>query len=349
MNAVDPLPPLAWRYVAALLGEEAARALLRSGTKPKDGDIPAKLRGDISFADAWMRMLEYILAQGDESYGQAPRPVPPGQFDLHIGIMCHGTDVRAALRRFVDVSKLVRDDINVEVHARKSWLEVSVCTEGDPDPTRDIYHEVFAVVLHCALRWMTGERITVSHVRAPPLPLGIPNSFVTVLACPIRREGRGVTLYYASEAQRLPILPVKLGRLGAVPIDQFMRELRALREPVVGSIRDPGETGRRVHSILARERLNAPQVAKRLNVSSATLRRRLADEGTSFREIVSSQRRANAEMLLATNQPVADIAVELGFSDERSFRRACLDWFGVGPAQHRRRLLEGHGVVADHV
>lgn len=340
--AADSLPQLAVRYVAALLGDESARECLAAAEERPEVDMPAALRGDISYSQAWTQMRDRIFAIGDESYGLAPQPLHPGHFDLHIGIMCHGKDVQGALRRFVNVSHLIRPDFDVHVHKRRNMLEVSLCLHGPASPVRDIYHEVYAVVLHCALRWMTGEAIHAAHVRAAPPPPGIENTFVTVLSCPIRREGTGVTLYYPLAAGDLPILPVKLGRLGAVPIGQFMRELRSLHVPEQ-SAGGRSETRRRVETILARESLGAEAVARRLGLSVATLRRRLGDEGVSFREITTEMRKTLVTTLIESGQPFSDIASELGFSDERSFRRACTDWFGMNPARYRQTILSRQG------
>lgn len=70
------------------------------------------------------------------------------------------------------------------------------------------------------------------------------------------------------------------------------------------------------------------RVAKALGASERTLQRRLAGEGTSFREVVDDARRRRAEAMLASGTPAAAIADALGFSDIRSFRRAFRRWNG---------------------
>ena len=71
-------------------------------------------------------------------------------------------------------------------------------------------------------------------------------------------------------------------------------------------------------------------------MSVPTLRRRLADRGTSFRHICDDLRRDAAEMLLLGDKSVEDIAEHLGMSDARCFRRACNSWFGQSPSELRR-------------
>ncbi|NNU16149.1 helix-turn-helix transcriptional regulator [Parvularcula sp. ZS-1/3] len=78
------------------------------------------------------------------------------------------------------------------------------------------------------------------------------------------------------------------------------------------------------------------EVAMALDVSPATLRRRLAEEGTSFREVAADLMIERADALLATSLPLAEIGERLGFSDVRSFNRAYRAQTGVTPAAARR-------------
>jgi AraC-like DNA-binding protein len=78
------------------------------------------------------------------------------------------------------------------------------------------------------------------------------------------------------------------------------------------------------------------EVAAALDMSSATLRRRLAEEGQRFRDLRAEMILERADTLLATNMPLADVALRLGFSDLRSFNRAYRTWRGVTPAKARK-------------
>lgn len=73
-------------------------------------------------------------------------------------------------------------------------------------------------------------------------------------------------------------------------------------------------------------------VAARLGLSVATLRRRLEEEGESFRAIRHRVLNARAKARLAEIRHVAQVAEELGFSDPRSFARAFAAWNGLSPA-----------------
>lgn len=84
-------------------------------------------------------------------------------------------------------------------------------------------------------------------------------------------------------------------------------------------------------------KLPAPEtIAQLFHISPATLRRRLQEESTSYAKIRSDCQRECAEYLLTvTELTVQEIAVQLGFGDDRAFRRAFRGWNGCSPAQFR--------------
>ena len=77
-------------------------------------------------------------------------------------------------------------------------------------------------------------------------------------------------------------------------------------------------------------------VANALNTSVRTLRRKLRDESTSFREVVDELRKEAAiRYLRDTELSVEDVAELLGFSDAANFRHAFRRWTSAAPSQFR--------------
>lgn len=85
------------------------------------------------------------------------------------------------------------------------------------------------------------------------------------------------------------------------------------------------------------ERLPQRDLAHRINISERTLRRRLVQLDTSFRIVSDEARYAKAKELLAKpDATVADVAIAVGYSDARAFRRAFKRWSGQAPADFRK-------------
>ena len=76
-------------------------------------------------------------------------------------------------------------------------------------------------------------------------------------------------------------------------------------------------------------------IARDLGMSERTLRRRLKDEGESFRDILKRVRRAVCEIYLSEgNRSMSEIAGLLGYSEHSAFSRAFRDWFGMAPTEY---------------
>ena len=78
------------------------------------------------------------------------------------------------------------------------------------------------------------------------------------------------------------------------------------------------------------------RLARRLHMSARTLHRRLAEESTTFRQVVSEVRQELAERHLREGKlAIAEIAFLLGFSEASAFHRAFKRWTGLSPQKYR--------------
>jgi AraC-like DNA-binding protein len=78
------------------------------------------------------------------------------------------------------------------------------------------------------------------------------------------------------------------------------------------------------------------EVAGRLAISPQTLRRKLAAEGTSLREIREQVLRdAAVTSLVRGEESLAELSERLGFSEPSAFTRAFRRWTGSPPSDYR--------------
>jgi AraC-like DNA-binding protein len=104
---------------------------------------------------------------------------------------------------------------------------------------------------------------------------------------------------------------------------------------------DPPSYGLRVRDWLlgrfaAGEPATVAAAARALTVSERTLHRRLAAEGTTYRQVCETTRRQFAVDLVCTSpRAFKEIASLVGFADVRSFHRAYQRWTGTTPGRDR--------------
>jgi AraC-like DNA-binding protein len=93
--------------------------------------------------------------------------------------------------------------------------------------------------------------------------------------------------------------------------------------------------------LLARPPAKLPALstaARDLGLSPRSLRRRLADEGTSYRAVVQDVLESAAGLLLRNpKQTIQETAHALGFENVGAFHRAFKRWTGLTPMQYRER------------
>ena len=97
----------------------------------------------------------------------------------------------------------------------------------------------------------------------------------------------------------------------------------------------------RVHEVLVWQRpphdMSMKFAARRLGVSTRTLRRQLVSEGKAYAQLVSEALGAIAKSyLLDERRSIMDTAHQLGFSDNTAFHRAFKRWTGQTPGEFRR-------------
>lgn len=108
---------------------------------------------------------------------------------------------------------------------------------------------------------------------------------------------------------------------------QCEKELAALDEGLAGRIRQ---------QLAARPELVLDQVAKLVHLSPRTLKRRLAEEATTFSTLRDDVRRQRALLLLDDRRlTIGEIATRLGYTELPNFTRAFRKWTGVTPAAYR--------------
>ncbi|MFS2007051.1 AraC family transcriptional regulator [Duganella sp. CT11-25] len=86
-------------------------------------------------------------------------------------------------------------------------------------------------------------------------------------------------------------------------------------------------------SLLPKGPPHRDDIAAQMMMSERTLQRRLAEEGTSFTNLVDDTRRELARQSLSAGElSLKMLSFQLGFSEPSAFYRACKRWFGMAPS-----------------
>ena len=275
-------------------------------------------------SEAAMRELD------DEALGWFSRRLPWGSYGMLVRASLTAPNLGVALARWCRHHGLLTDDIHLEVKQSQGVASVQLAERRDLGTLQE-----FAVVsvLRNALGvacWLTDSRIPLLQTTlrlAPPPHAG---SYRVLFDGPTQFNAPGHSLQFDAGYLSLPVrrdeaaLQRMLQRALLLTVRPYRRD-RLLVEKVRQTLAEHPEHSR-----------NADDLAAWLHLSARTLHRQLKEEGASLQQLKDAVRRDLAsDLLLRTQRPIKQIAVEVGFQNEKSFMRAFKGWTGRTPEEFR--------------
>lgn len=319
----------------------ALEPLLEQGIDPRPlldeaGIAPAMLESEQarvsarSFSILWLGVAR---ALDDELFGQDSRRMKVGSFAMLCHAAVHCATLGEALHCMTRFFNLLLDDFHCSVASDEQQARLTIRGRGDRPP-RVLGHETLLMLFHGVACWLVGRRIPVLHA---------------AFAYPEPARGAEYQRMYSEQlsfGQDATVLTFDRSCL-ALPVIQSQASMREFvrRAPanIVLKYRNSSGLAAQIRRRLRDTPRNAwpdfETLARELNRTTATLRRRLEEEGQSYQAIKDQLRRDMAiDFLTHSGKSVADIALALGFAEASAFHRAFKKWTGSGPGEYRQRV-----------
>ncbi|GAA4650164.1 AraC family transcriptional regulator [Kistimonas scapharcae] len=283
--------------------------------------------------EAFTRLILLIRESlQDEFLGLSEKVCPVGSFAM----MCHACitckTLGQALERCIRFFGLISNDITLSLRQQGDEAALSLHSERPTTPEGNRFLiETLLVSMLRWLSWMIDRHILVRQVDfdfdEPPYL----NEYHLIFPCSYRFNRLNNVLYFSTSYLSAPVVQHPL------TLKPFLAEAPA---NLMSRYRHDDSV-----SALIRKRLSGLEpdefpvfdaMAGWLHLSTPTLRRRLKDEGTSYRGILDAVRRDRAIFHLSRNElPVAAIASLTGFAEPSTFHRAFKKWTGMTPGAWR--------------
>ena len=227
---------------------------------------------------------------------------------------------------------MILDDISGTLTREAGEASISLRERNTGGPRRIFGNEVLLLLLHGVACWLVGRRIPILRAE-----FGYPEP----------DHGAEYRLMFCDDLSfGMPFTRIVFDEdcleLGIVQDERTVKEfLRTAPENIVTKYKNVSGVSarirRRLRQMLPGDVPDFDSLASELNMTSATLRRRLSEEGASYQEIKDQLRRDLAIRYLShSDRSVMDIALELGFSERSAFHRAFQKWTGASPGEFRR-------------
>ena len=273
-----------------------------------------------------------VTLTGDETLGlQACSQTASGDLGLFDFVLRSADTVQAALESAGRYMRLLNDTLTFTLEVEGDRARVRLDNRVVlPVPAEDF--QLCGLISNQAPSWPEGmlETLEVWFCHAPPRDLEPYRSLLGNARMHFHAPHSGFSFprVYLEAALR-----TRDPRLHAILCRYADATVTELPEP--GSVTE--RVRRVVSELLSSGELAQRETAQRLGMSSRTLSRRLAEEGTTFRGLVDDARKRIALRALAEERlSIAEIAELSGFYDGPSFFRAFRRWTGLTPRQYRR-------------
>jgi AraC-like DNA-binding protein len=282
------------------------------------------------------RQMEILSAAAmqeldDEGLAAFSRRLPWGSYGMLARASLTAPDLEVALKRWCRHHGLLTDDVRLAL-AIEAGVAVVEIEEVRPLPAelRELSLAFILRNIHGLACWYVDSRIPVRSASFPfPAPAhadAYPHMFPGALAFGAARA----QVRFDARYLRLPLrrdekaLAQMLQRALSITVLQYRRDRLLVPQVRQAMAAHPD----RSHS--------AEALAALLHVSPRTLHRQLKEEGASLQQLKDEVRLERAkDLLYRTARPIKQVAVAVGFRNEKSFSRAFRAWTGQSPAALR--------------
>ena len=251
-------------------------------------------------------------------------------------VMASSDQLADALRNAERYSQINNEGVRLHFRMRDGTAVIALdYVNVDRDAERHQI-EFWLVTLVRICRQVTNGRLAPSRLKTKHFRNRTPAEFRTFF---------GVDIEFGANADEI-WFPRPIASLSVVGRDERLNELlrRYAEEALARKPQEPLTVRSKAEDILSKllphGRATASEVARRLGMSSRTLSRKLAEEGTSFAEILDQLRAALAKRYLHDETlPVSEIAWLLGYREVSSLTHAFKRWTGTTPQRFRSGQL----------
>lgn len=280
----------------------------------------------LAFARLWEALADLM---DDEFFGLDSHPMRRGSYALMSQAVLHTENLEHALHRMLKFLRVVLDDIYGELRCDGGYAIIILHDYGI---TRRLFtYGTWFILVHGLACWLARRRIPLIEMSfrasAPVDDSDYRTRFCEDVAF--------------SAAETLIRFDRSFLDLKVMETETSMRVfLQAAPANILVKYRNESST-----TVMIRHRLrnqipdewpDLDVLARLMNMSTATLQRRLLAEGMSYRRLKDDLRRDIAiDLFSNTALTVAEVAARTGFQETSAFHRAFKKWTGASPGTYR--------------
>lgn len=282
-------------------------------------------------AQLWIETAEIL---NDEFLGMDSHPMRRGSYKLLAKHAFNTENLEQAIQEILTFLALVLDDIRGELvqHGTMAYIIL----HDREQPKRMFTYATFLMLVHSLMCWLSDQRIAFQRMTFKcHQPIEIQDYRVRFCE----------DIQFNADENRIEFdahyLKHKIKK-DKQALNDFLKHT-----PYNLIVRFKNENSLSLQ--IRRQLLLQPpsewdelkDIAQQLNMSTATIQRRLKHEGVSYQQLKNDIRCDIAiERLSKTNDSIQSISDDLNFHDPSAFHRAFKKWSGVSPGAYRAKILK---------
>lgn len=278
------------------------------------------------YAKLWVALANQL---DDEFFGMDSHPLRRGSYQLLSKWLKHADTLEQALHEACQFFNLCLNDLysELKVEGNQAYLIIH-----DQQQHKTMFsYATYWMLLHSLMCWLSNQRIHLDYMQVKATQPIAHHDYQVRFCEDIRYSTTQNVLAFSRDYLKIKIKQDS---------QSWYQFLQGTPHNLLVRFKNPHALSRRIRQKLIAvapcDWVELPQLAQQLNMSEATIQRRLKQEGSSYQKLKNEIRRDTAiELLTASQETLQEISEQLNFHDPSAFHRAFKKWTGLSPGAYR--------------
>ena len=307
-------------------GMNTQKMLNHAGIAPEIIESPLARVSVEAYAQLW---TEIANRMNDEFFGMDHHRMRRGSYKLLSEMVMHNTHLHHALNQILQFLNAILDDFQSTLFTEENYAYIVIYDTDQPK--RMFSYATYLMLIHGLMCWLTGQRVSLNKMELrcdPPTD----DLDYRVRFCE--------DIQYQAAENYIQFDAIWLNSIIKQDRASWYKFIQSTPQSLLVRFKNPHALSSLIRKHLVErhpsEWYELNELPQFLNISEATIQRRLKSEGFSYQQLKNEIRRDTAiDLLTRTKKSLQEISDDLNFQDPSAFHRAFKKWTGVSPGSYR--------------